>query len=76
METKVRLNLELAPGLLTEVRDIATDSGTTVSEIVRVALALYRECYRAKKRGQFIGVVDDPARLDREFVGTVTWRFS
>lgn len=71
MEAKTRLNLEVAPELYADLQRIAGEERTTMSNVFRVAFALYKVCHEAKKDGQHVGVVSDASRLDREFVGLI-----
>jgi hypothetical protein len=71
MESKIRLNLELAPELYDDLQRIARESGTTMTQVFRVAFGLYKACHDAKKRGEHIGLVTDPSKLDRELVGLI-----
>ena len=71
METKTRLNLEVSPELYADLQRIAGDSRTSMTNVFRVAFALYKVCHQAKKDGLHIGLVSDPSKLDREFVGLI-----
>lgn len=71
MEQKIRLNLEVAPELHAELQQIASDGGTSMTNVFRLAFALYKVCHEAKKGGQHVGLVSDPSKLDRELVGLI-----
>jgi hypothetical protein len=43
--------------------------GSSRTDIVRQALALIKIAHDAKKAGFYIGLVDDPAKLNTEIVG-------
>lgn len=69
MDTQTRLNLVVSPQLYADLQEIAADSHATMSQVIRMAFALYKVCHEAKKAGQHIGLTKDPKRLDRELVG-------
>lgn len=69
MAEKVRLNLEVAPELYNDLQRIAEDSGTSMTNVFRIAFALFKVCHEAKKAGQFVGFAADASKLDRELVG-------
>lgn len=71
METNPRINFIVSPELYADLQQIAADGHTTMSNVFRVAFALYKVCHQAKKDGHHIGLVKDPKRLDRELVGLI-----
>lgn len=71
MDQKTRLNLEVSPELYADLQQIANEGRTSMTNVFRVAFALYKACHKAKMEGQHIGIVSDPAKLDREFVGLI-----
>lgn len=66
-----RLNLAVSPELYADLQRIADEGGTTMTNVFRVAFALYKVCHQAKKDGQHIGLVFDRDKLDRELVGLI-----
>jgi predicted transcriptional regulator len=48
---------------------LASESGTTKSQILRRAVALYHVAYEAKVSGKRIGVIDKDRNVVTEFVG-------
>lgn len=64
-----RLTLVVTPELHAELEAIADDTGRSMSEVFRAAFALFKTCHNAKRQGQYIGLVSDPSKLDREIVG-------
>lgn len=71
MKQKTRLNLEVSPELFRDIQGIADDGHTTMTNVFRVAFALYLTCHRAKKGGLHVGIVSDPTKLDTELVGLI-----
>jgi Ribbon-helix-helix protein, copG family len=71
METKTRLNIELPADLCDDIQGIAKGGGTSVTQVIRLALMLYKVCHQAKKDGQHFGIVNDASKLDRELVGLI-----
>lgn len=66
-----RLNLVLSNELYRDLDDMAKYERTTMTNVFRVAFALYKVCHQAKKDGQHIGLVFDRDKLDRELVGLI-----
>ena len=69
MTSKLRLNLLLSPELNRVLAEIADDTGSTRSDVIRQALALMKVAHQGKKEGRHLGLVMDPTRLDTEIVG-------
>ena len=69
MTDKVRLNLQVSSELNRVLEEIADDTGSTRTDVIRQALALMRVAHQGKKEGRHLGLVDDPKRLDTEIVG-------
>jgi hypothetical protein len=69
MSEKVRINLQVSPGLNDILEGIAESSGSTKTDVIRVALALVDIAHRAKKDGKHLGLVADASKLDTEIVG-------
>ena len=68
MAEKVKLSLELSRELDEMLQQMADESATTKSEILRRALALAKVAHNARKENRHLGIVDDPKKLDREIV--------
>lgn len=71
MKPKTRLNLEISHDVYLDLQQIAADGNTTMSNVFRLAFALYKVCHQARKDGHHVGLVKDPKRLDRELVGLI-----
>lgn len=69
MAEKVRLNLSLSEEANNVLQDIHDETGASRADIFKQALALLKVAHDAKKKGQHLGVTDDPEKLDREIVG-------
>ena len=69
MAEKVRLNLQLSEELYKELDDMASDTATTRSDVVRRALALLKAAHTGKKSGRHLGFAKNPDRLDQELIG-------
>lgn len=66
---KVKLSLELSRELDQMLQEIAEESATTKSEVLRRALALAEIAHDARREKRFLGLVDDRRKLDTEIVG-------
>lgn len=71
MNERVRLNLEVAPELYRDLAQIAQESDTSMTNVVRLSLALYKVCHDAKRGGKHIGLTTDPDKLDTLIVGLI-----
>jgi hypothetical protein len=71
MDSKTRLNLVVSAALYGDLQKIARESGSSMSEIFRIAFGLYKVCHEAKKTGRHIGIVNDREKLDTELVGLI-----
>ena len=69
MAEKVRLNLQLSEELYNELEEMASDTVTTRSDVVRRALALLKAAHAGKKSGKHLGFARDSDRLDQEIIG-------
>jgi predicted transcriptional regulator len=65
----VSFKLDLSPEAYRRLDRLVKDSGQSVSDILRKALALYGESYEAHLAGKAIGIAKDPESLEVEFVG-------
>jgi metal-responsive CopG/Arc/MetJ family transcriptional regulator len=68
---KVRLNLQISQELNRTLEEIAEDTGTNRSDVIRQALALMKVAHTAKKDGRHLGIVKDARKLDTEIVGLI-----
>lgn len=69
MSATVRLSLALSPELNERLEQIATDTHTTKSEVVRKALALFDVVSEAKAQKKRFGILDQNKQLETEIVG-------
>lgn len=69
MADKVKLSLELGRELDQMLQQIADESATTKSEVLRRALALAKIAHDAKCWKRCLGLVEDRRKLDTEIVG-------
>ena len=69
MAEKIRLNLQLSEELFNELEEIASDTATTRSDVVRRALALLKAAHAGKKSGKHLGLARNADRLDQEIIG-------
>lgn len=65
----VRLNLQVSSELNKVLEEIADNSGSTKTDVIRQALALMKVAHNAKKSGKHLGLVGDADKLDTEIVG-------
>lgn len=66
---KVRLNLQVSADLNDMIEQIADQTGTNRSEVIRQALALMKVAHEAKVKGKHLGLVSNPDKLDTAIVG-------
>lgn len=71
MAEKVRMNLQLSAELSAMVENIADDTGTNRSDVIRQALALMKVAHEAKKKGKRLGLTSNPDQLETEIVGLI-----
>ncbi|PZQ33265.1 MAG: transcriptional regulator [Stenotrophomonas acidaminiphila] len=65
-----RLNLVLSDDLSKKIDEIADESNTNKSEILRKALTMYIAAKDAPKQGRKVGLVNkDTEKLEVEFIG-------
>jgi metal-responsive CopG/Arc/MetJ family transcriptional regulator len=69
MADKVRLNLQMSEELFKELEELAEDSATTRSDVVRRALALLKAAHAGRKQGRHLGLAKKAEQLDQEFIG-------
>lgn len=69
MAEKVRLSLQVTEELNRLLEEMADDSGTTKSDVLRQALALMKAARDGKKDKRHLGFVSDPKKLETEIVG-------
>lgn len=69
MAEKVRLNLQLSDELNRILEEIAEDTGSSRSDVIRQAVALMKVAHDGKKEGRHLGLVTDAKRLETEIVG-------
>ena len=66
---KVRLHLQVSAELNEMIEQIADETGSNRSEVIRQALALMKVAHEGKANGKHIGLVSDPSKLDTAIVG-------
>ena len=69
MAEKVRMNLQVSTEINDVLEQIAGDTGSNRSDVLRQAIALLKVAHEAKQTGKHIGIVSDRAKLDTEVVG-------
>ena len=69
MAEKIRMNLQVSTEINDVLEQIAGDTGSNRSDVIRQAIALMKTAHEAKRKGKHIGIVSDPAKLDTEIVG-------
>lgn len=69
MSGKVRLTFNLSEELNRELEQIANDIGGTKTDVLKKALALMSVSHEAVRKGEHLGLVHDPEKLDREIIG-------
>ena len=69
MTEKVRLSLQVTEELNRLLEEMADDSGTTKSDVLRQALALMKAAREGKKKQRHLVFVSDPRKLETEIVG-------
>jgi hypothetical protein len=69
----VRLTLDLSPGLAAELERLATETGRSKADVLRLGLDLLSRASAARRDGMHVGAWDDgdggERRREREFVG-------
>jgi hypothetical protein len=66
---KIQMVLEMSPETSQLVHEMARESSGSTSDVFSKALALYKASLDAVREGRAVGIVDDPAKLDVEFLG-------
>lgn len=74
MDTKkrsatVRISLDMSPEANDLLERLATENGTTKSQILRRAVALYHVAHEATLSGKSVGVFDKDRNVVTEFLG-------
>ena len=69
MADKVRLNLQVSNELNRVLEEIADDTDSSRTDVIRQAIALLKVAHQAKKEGRHLGLAADPRQLDTEIVG-------
>lgn len=65
----VRISLDMSPEANDLLERLATENGTTKSQILRRAVALYHVAHEAKLAGKSVGVFDKDRNVVTEFLG-------
>jgi hypothetical protein len=58
LQTKKKLNLELAPAAYLLLQKLVEETGKSMVDILRTGLALYGIAHDATRRGQSIGIIE------------------
>lgn len=69
MAEKVRLSLQVTEELNRLLEEMADESGTTKSDVLRQALALMKVAQDGKRQKRHLGFTSDPRKLETEIVG-------
>lgn len=65
----VRVSLDISPAAYELLASLAVAHGTTKSQILRRALALYHVASEANESGHKLGVIDSQKKLVSEIIG-------
>jgi predicted transcriptional regulator len=68
-KAKIRLSLDVSPELNETLDELAQETGTTKSDILRKAIALMEVAVEAKQHQNRLGIFDQQQHLVREIVG-------
>lgn len=66
---KVRLSLDVSPELNQKLDQLAEDTHSSKSDILRKAITLMGVAVEAKQKHQKLGIVDDKNHLVQEIIG-------
>lgn len=66
---KIRLSLDLSLQANSILDELASEQGSTKSDILRKAIALIKVAEDARRKGQSLGVLDADKHLVSEIVG-------
>lgn len=64
----VRFSLEMSEGAAARLNEMARNSSTTKSDVMRRALEFYNAALEAREQGKRVGIADQERRLETEFV--------
>jgi hypothetical protein len=67
--SKVKLSLHISPRMNELIEQLADESGSTKSDLLRKAISLLQVASTAKRDGHGIGVIDRERRVLTEIVG-------
>ncbi len=62
-----RLNLDLTPAAYDLLQELSEESGKNMAEVLRTGLALYGIAQEEKRKGRYLGVMEDD-RVIRQIV--------
>lgn len=69
-KNKVKLSLEIPIELNEQLEGIATELGSTKSDVLRRSLALINAAHEARREGMIVGVLNkENHKLEKEFIG-------
>jgi len=67
---KIRLSMEVSEDVAKLINELASDTDTTKTEVIRRALSVMKAYKEQKARGRgHIGFTEDPTQLDAEIIG-------
>jgi hypothetical protein len=65
----IRLTVDVSPDLNQALEKIADGNYITKSEAFRRAMIVADIVYEAHRKGEYVGIVDDPNILKKQFIG-------
>ncbi len=63
------VTFEITPEFYAALEQLMRETQQDLEDVYWKAIALYKTVVDLKRQGKHVGVTDDPANLDREFVG-------
>jgi hypothetical protein len=66
---RIERNLAMTPEAEKFLASLATRSGKSEGDVIRLALGMFRTALDAKEQGKHVGVASSPDVLDIELVG-------
>lgn len=65
----VRLSLDVSSELNDALEEVASETQSTKSDVLRKSIALFEMAIREKKQGNHLGVFDDKQKIVKEIIG-------
>ena len=66
---RVERKLVMTPEASQLLADLAEETGTTESDVLRMAIGLFKAAVDSKREGKHLGIATSPEGLDIEFIG-------